>query len=161
DKPVKWPDETIHPVQEKAEDVVSVNVDVPELTPYYGAFIVKDIEIKPSPLWMRNYLIAAGIRPIDNAVDITNYVLIAFGLPVHAFVFGRPGSDSSVVRRANDGETITTLDAQKRRLSSEHSVIANGKEPVALAGVMGGANTEVQDGTTTVFLEAAYFAPFT
>src|SRR5699024_8339926 len=161
DKPVKWPDETIHPVQEKAEDVVSVNVDVPELTPYYGAFIVKDVEIKPSPLWMRNYLIAAGIRPINNVVDITNYVLIEYGQPLHAFDFDRLGSDSIVVRRAKDGETITTLDDQKRRLSSEHVVITNGKETVALAGVMGGANTEVHDGTTTVLLEAAYFDPFT
>src|SRR5699024_11828596 len=139
--------------------VVLVNVYVPELTPYYGASIVKDVEINPSPLWMRNYLIAAGIRPINNVVDITNYVLIEYGQPLHAFDFDRLGSDSIVVRRAKDGETITTLDDQKRRLSSEHLVITNGKETVALAGVMSGANTEDHDRTTSDVIRGADLHP--
>src|SRR5699024_8773724 len=102
-----------------------------------------------------------SIRPINNVVDITNYVLIEYGQPLHAFDFDRLRPDSIVVRRAEDGETITTLDDQKRRLSSEQLVITKGKQPGALAGVMVGANTEVHGGTTTVLLEGAYLDPLT
>jgi len=100
---------------------------------------------------------AAGIRPISNVVDITNYVLLEYGQPLHAFDYDLFGSKEVVVRRAKDGETIVTLDDQERTLSSDHLVITNGKEPVAIAGVMGGATSEVHAGTTTVLLEAAYF----
>jgi len=157
DKPVHLPDEEISEADEAAKDYISVEVDAPDLNPYYGAFVIKDIEIKPSPLWMRNYLMAAGIRPINNVVDITNYVLIEYGQPLHAFDYDRFASEKIVVRRAKENETMITLDDQERILSAEQLVITNGNEPTALAGVMGGANTEVTSETKTVLLEAAYF----
>ncbi|WP_026701438.1 phenylalanine--tRNA ligase subunit beta [Salibacterium aidingense] len=144
---------------ESASDYISVQVDVPEDNPYYGAKVVKNIVISASPQWIQNRLTAAGIRPINNVVDITNYVLMEYGQPLHAFDLDKLGSSEIVVRRAQDGESMTTLDEEERTLSSEHMVITNGKEPAALAGVMGGAFSEVQEDTTTVLLEAAYFKP--
>ncbi|WP_158736633.1 phenylalanine--tRNA ligase subunit beta [Alteribacillus sp. YIM 98480] len=157
DREVHQPDCTFTAADQSAAEAVSVQVDVPEDNPYYGAKIIQDISIGPSPLWMQNRLTAAGIRPINNVVDITNYVLLEYGQPLHAFDFDRFGSNEVVVRRANEEETITTLDEEVRTLSAEHMVITNGKEPTALAGVMGGAFSEVQEDTTTILLEAAYF----
>ncbi|WP_182200376.1 phenylalanine--tRNA ligase subunit beta [Paraliobacillus salinarum] len=159
DVDVKLPDTSVSMIEAKATDEVGLTVDAPELNPYYAAFVIKDIKVGPSPLWMRNYLIAAGIRPINNVVDITNYVLLEYGQPLHAFDFDTFGSDEIVVRRAKQNETMTTLDDQTRDLTTDHLVITNGQEPTALAGVMGGANAEVSDTTTTVLLEAAYFDP--
>ncbi|MCT2535065.1 phenylalanine--tRNA ligase subunit beta [Aquibacillus koreensis] len=159
DKPVQIPDETVAAVEEKASDYVSVKVEDAELNPYYGAFVIKDIKVGPAPLWMRNYLIAAGIRPINNVVDITNYVLLEYGQPLHAFDYDQFGSKEIVVRRAKQAETMVTLDDQERTLKTDHLVITNGEVPTALAGVMGGANSEVSNETTTVLLEAAYFSP--
>lgn len=158
-QPLQLPDETVKPADdnEHASAYIDVKVDAKELNPYYGAFVVKDVQIKPSPLWMRNYLIASGIRPINNVVDITNYVLLEYGQPLHAFDYDRLGTKEIVVRCAHENETIVTLDGQKRTLSPHHLVITNGTEPVALAGVMGGANTDVQENTSTIVLEAAYF----
>ncbi|WP_138415416.1 phenylalanine--tRNA ligase subunit beta [Aquibacillus sediminis] len=159
DVPIRFPEENVKTAEEQAVDYVSVKVEDSDANPYYGAFVVKDIEIGPSPLWMRNYLIAAGIRPINNVVDITNYVLLEYGQPLHAFDFDKFGSKEIVVRRAQQDEKIQTLDDQERTLSSEHLVITNGQEPTAIAGVMGGAESEVSEQTTTVLLEAAYFDP--
>ncbi|QDP40812.1 phenylalanine--tRNA ligase subunit beta [Radiobacillus deserti] len=159
DLPIKLPDVEVNPSDGKASDKVSVLVEAQDLNPYYGAFVIENIEVGPSPLWMKNYLIAAGIRPINNVVDITNYVLLEYGQPLHAFDYDQFGSNEVVVRRAKDGEVIQTLDEQERKLSTDHLVITNGKDPVALAGVMGGANSEVSDQTKTVLLEAAYFSP--
>ncbi|WP_085991740.1 phenylalanine--tRNA ligase subunit beta [Oceanobacillus senegalensis] len=158
DKEVHLPHETVDVLEDESTgDYISVEVQAPELNPYYGAFVIKDVEIKASPLWMRNYLMAAGVRPINNVVDITNYVLMEYGQPLHAFDYDRFSSDKIVVRRAADGETMITLDDQERVLSEERLVITNGKVPTALAGVMGGANTEVTEETTNVLLEAAFF----
>ncbi|WP_058307153.1 phenylalanine--tRNA ligase subunit beta [Gracilibacillus massiliensis] len=157
DVPIRLPHTNYHAAEEKTGDHVAVKVEASEQNPYYGAFLVKDVKVGASPLWMRNFLMAAGIRPINNVVDITNYVLLEYGQPLHAFDYDKFGSNEVVVRMANDGETIVTLDEQERTLSSEHLVITNGKEPVALAGVMGGTETEVSDKTSTVLLEAAYF----
>lgn len=151
------PDETYTTTDEQATDLVSVKVEATDDNPYYGAFVAKNVTIKPAPLWMRNYLMAAGIRPINNVVDITNYVLLEYGQPLHAFDLDKFGSDQIVVRRATDNETFITLDEETRTLSNEHLVITNGQTPQALAGVMGGFESEVSDATTTVLLEAAYF----
>ena len=143
------------------QDYVTVHVEDDDLCPYYGAFVVKNVEIAPAPLWMQNYLLAAGVRPINNVVDITNYVLLEYGQPLHAFDYDLLDSKEIVVRRAKDGEEIVTLDDQTRSLSKEHLLITNGKEGIAMAGVMGGANTEVNDETRNILIEAALFNPFT
>ncbi|WP_163539727.1 phenylalanine--tRNA ligase subunit beta [Gracilibacillus sp. YIM 98692] len=159
DVPIRLPQNSVRTVEEKATDHVSVQVEAQENNPYYGAFIINDVQVGPSPLWLRNYLIAAGIRPINNVVDITNYVLLEYGQPLHAFDFDKFGSNQVVVRQAKEQEKMYTLDDQERTLSSEHLVITNGSTPQALAGVMGGADSEVSDQTTTILLEAAYFDP--
>ncbi|TWI57020.1 phenylalanine--tRNA ligase subunit beta [Halalkalibacter nanhaiisediminis] len=146
---------------EQAADYISVAIEADEDNPYYGATIIKDVKVGPSPLWLQTRLMAAGIRPISNVVDVTNYVLLEYGQPLHAFDYDRFGSKEVVVRRAKDQEKIVTLDDQERILTSDHLVITNGKEPVAIAGVMGGATSEVQADTTTILLEAAYFHPVT
>lgn len=142
---------------EKASDYISIKVEAKEANPLYAAKIIKGVKIGPSPLWLQNALIASGIRPINNVVDITNYVLIEYGQPLHAFDLDRFGSNEVVVRFAKDGEEIVTLDDVKRKLSSEHLLITNGMEATAVAGVMGGAFSEVREDTTNVLLEAAYF----
>lgn len=154
---IRFPEVVINHTAEKASDVISVKIEAKEDNPYYGAMVIKNVSVAPSPLWMQNRLIAAGIRPINNIVDITNYVLLEYGQPLHAFDYDRFGSKEVVVRRAKDGEEIVTLDDATRKLNSSHLVITNGEVPVAVAGVMGGATSEVQEDTTTVLLEAAYF----
>ncbi|MCM3442837.1 phenylalanine--tRNA ligase subunit beta [Metabacillus halosaccharovorans] len=154
---VKYPEISYENSSEKASDLVDVKVDAPEDNPIYIAKVIKNVTIAPSPLWMQTRLMAAGIRPHNNVVDITNFVLLEYGQPLHAFDYDRLGSKEILVRRAQDGEKIVTLDDQERTLTSEHLVITNGTEPVALAGVMGGANSEVQSDTKTVLLESALF----
>ncbi|OCA81778.1 MULTISPECIES: phenylalanine--tRNA ligase subunit beta [unclassified Bacillus (in: firmicutes)] len=157
-KEVKVPEVTVKSGSEKAEDYVSVKVDAPEQNPLYIAKIIKDVKVGPSPLWLQSRLMKSGIRPHNNVVDITNFILLEYGQPLHAFDYDRLQSKEIVVRMAHEGEKLTTLDEAERTLSGDHLVITNGKEAIALAGVMGGANSEVVDGTTTVLLEAAYFA---
>lgn len=157
DQPLQLPSEEVEVTDEDAADYIKVEVEAKDLNPYYGAFVIKDIEVKDSPLWMKNHLIAAGIRPINNVVDITNFVMLEYGQPLHAFDYDRLQSENIVVRRAKDGEKLVTLDEQERTLTEEHLVITDGEKPVALAGVMGGLDTEVHEKTKTVLLEAAYF----
>ncbi|MDQ0975601.1 phenylalanyl-tRNA synthetase beta chain [Neobacillus niacini] len=154
---VKLPEIDVQPVTEKATDYITVKVEANEDNPLYAAKVIKNVKIGPAPLWMQTRLMSAGIRPHNNVVDITNYILLEYGQPLHAFDYDRLGSREILVRRANDGEKFTTLDDVERTLTSDHLVITNGTEPVALAGVMGGANSEVTSDTTTVLLEAAYF----
>ncbi|MBM7701265.1 phenylalanine--tRNA ligase subunit beta [Metabacillus iocasae] len=156
-KDVKHPEVAVEETTEKAADYVSVKVEASEDNPLYVARIVKNVKIGPSPLWMQTRLMASGIRPHNNVVDITNYILLEYGQPLHAFDYDRFGSKEVLVRRAKAGEKIITLDDQERALTEAHLVITNGTEPVALAGVMGGANSEVQEDTTTVLLESAFF----
>ncbi|MCG7335442.1 phenylalanine--tRNA ligase subunit beta [Sporosarcina sp. ACRSM] len=144
---------------EKAEDVLKLRVDAIEENPMYVAKVVKNVKIAESPLWLQNRLMAAGVRPHNNVVDITNFVLMEYGQPLHAFDYDRLETGEIAVRLAEEGEKITTLDETERTLKSHNLVITNGHEPVAVAGVMGGLNSEVHDGTTTVVIESAYFAP--
>jgi phenylalanyl-tRNA synthetase beta chain len=147
----------IESTEVRAKEFISVNIESLEDNPYYGAKVIKNIKVKPSPLWLQNRLISAGIRPHNNVVDVTNYVLLEYGQPLHAFDYDRFDSKEVLIRRAKAGETIVTLDDEERELTEEHLVITNGKGPVAVAGVMGGADSEVREDTTTVLLEAAYF----
>jgi|AntAceMinimDraft_18_1070375.scaffolds.fasta_scaffold01470_7 phenylalanyl-tRNA synthetase beta chain len=125
---------------------------------YYGQ-IIRNVTVKESPNWMKARLIASGIRPINNIVDITNYVLIEYGQPMHAFDYDKLNSDTIMVRRAENDEILITLDEQERKLNEHDVVISNGTKVVALAGVMGGFETEVDSSTKTILLEAAIFDP--
>lgn len=125
---------------------------------YYSVGILKDIKIKSSPNWMKKRLIASGIRSISNVVDITNYVLLEYGIPLHAFDLNKIDGYLSV-RRAKEGEKIITLDGVERNLTNDSVLIATKKEGVCLAGVFGGQNSEIDDSTTAIALEAAYFVP--
>ncbi|MBW8351201.1 phenylalanine--tRNA ligase subunit beta [Bacillus sp. IITD106] len=156
-KDVQLPEITTNTSSEKAEDYISVRVDAKEENPLYTAKIIKNVKIGPSPLWLQTRLMSAGIRPHNNVVDVTNYILLEYGQPLHAFDYDRFGSKEVVVRLANEGEKIVTLDDTERTLTADELVITNGTEPVALAGVMGGANSEVGNDTTTILLESAYF----
>lgn len=156
-KEVKLPQPKVTTSEEKAEDYISISVEAKEDNPLYVARVVKNVKIGPSPLWLQTRLMAEGIRPHNNVVDITNYILLEYGQPLHAFDYDRLGSKEILVRRANNGEKISTLDDVERTLTNEHLVITNGTVPVALAGVMGGANSEVKNDTTTVLIESAYF----
>lgn len=144
-------------MSETASDYIDVEVTDTKDTPTYQIRIIKDVKIAESPLWLQNRLMNEGIRPINNVVDVTNYILLLFGQPLHAFDYDKLNSKKILVRRANKGEELITLDGEKRELSSENIVITNGDVPVALAGVMGGADSEITDGTTTVALESALF----
>lgn len=154
---VKLPETDVQEVSDKATEAISVRVDAKEAAPLYTLKVIRNVKIGPSPLWMQVRLMAEGIRPHNNVVDITNYILLEYGQPLHAFDYDKLGSKEIVVRMAHEGEKIVTLDDQERTLKSSHLVITNGTVPVAMAGVMGGANSEVSDSTTTVLLESAYF----
>ena len=142
---------------DKIDNYLNVKIDAPELCQRYMARVVKNVKIEPSPLWLRMRLRASGVRPINNIVDITNYVMLEYGQPMHAFDYKCLDDSSIIVRRAADGENFKSLDDQDHTLDSSMLVIADGKKPVALAGVMGGANSEISDSTTTVVFESACF----
>ncbi len=141
------------------KDLISVRNDAPERCPHYGAAAVRGLEIGPSPAWMRWRLHRLGIRPISNVVDITNWLLLEFGQPMHAFDLARVKGATIVIRTAEQGEALTTLDGVKRSLDADDLVICDGSGPTALAGVMGGGDSEIHDGSTEVLLECAYFTP--
>ena len=137
---------------------IAITIEAPDLCPrYVGA--VADVTVGPSPAWMQTRLTAAGVRPISNIVDITNYILLELGQPMHAFDITHLAGGQIVVRRAAPGERLTTLDGQDRALSTDMLVIADANRPVAVAGVMGGGNSEVGAQTRTIVFESAYFAP--
>ncbi len=137
--------------------MLDVKVEEPSLCYNYSARIVKNVRVKPSPRWMRERLRAMGVRPINNIVDITNYVMLEYGQPMHAFDLRFIDEAKIRVRLARDGETITTLDGADRTLTSKNLVIADAHKPVAIAGVMGGEYSGIMDDTTTIVFESACF----
>jgi len=154
---VKYPEIEYHTSSEKAGDLLKLRVEDLQANPMYVAKVVKNVKIAESPMWLQHRLMAAGVRPHNNVVDVTNYILMEYGQPLHAFDYDSLATGEIVVRKATEGEKITTLDDQERTLKATDLVITNGKEPVAIAGVMGGANSEVTETTTTVVIESAYF----
>ncbi len=142
---------------DKIENYLTVGIEAPDLCYRYAARVVKNVKIGPSPLWMRRRLRAAGVRPINNIVDITNYVMLEYGQPMHAFDYTMLDGAAIRVRRAADGECFKSLDDQDHVLDSSMLVIADEKKACALAGVMGGANSEIKDETATVVFESACF----
>ena len=159
DRPLKLHTPVVKGVKDgdKIGNYLSVKIDAPDLCYRYMARVVKNVKIEPSPLWLRMRLRASGVRPINNIVDITNYIMLEYGQPMHAFDYGCLNGSSIIVRRANDGESFMSLDDQEHTLDSSMLVIADNDRAVALAGVMGGANSEIKDTTTTVVFESACF----
>lgn len=142
---------------DKIDNYLSVEVTDSKLCPRYTARVVKNVKIAPSPLWLRMRLRASGVRPINNIVDITNYVMLEYGQPMHAFDYSCLGGKKIIVRTAADGENFKSLDDTDHTLNHKNLVIADEKKAVALAGVMGGANSEITDSTATVVFESATF----
>lgn len=150
---------TFQGIDGNIQDALQVEIQNKEKCPRYAAGIVKNVKIAPSPRWMRERLRASGVRPINNLVDITNYVMLEYGQPMHAFDLRYVKDGKIVVRNAAEGETITTLDGVTRTLSPEMLVIADTEKPIAVAGVMGGEYSGIMEDTNTVVFESAYFEP--
>src|SRR5207245_5997317 len=140
---------------------VAIMVQDIERCPRYIGRLFRDVQLGESPAWLKARLTGAGMRPISNVVDVTNYVMLALGNPLHAFDYDKLAGGRIVVRRAQPGEEIRTLDGQVRKLDPRDLMIADGEHAIALAGVMGGEETEVTDATANVLLEAANFEPVT
>lgn len=174
-KPLRIPEFQVPSSASRVDDLVSVRLDDPELCPRYTARIVRGVKIGPSPDWLRQTLEKVGVRSISNVVDVTNYVMLETGQPLHAFDYhliakpraaGVPPTDQPsaekptiIVRRAQPGELFVTLDGQKRTLTSDNLLIADEEKGIALAGVMGGQNTEINEQTADVLIESACFKP--
>jgi len=156
-KPLTVPAADIRESEKPAE--VLVEVAVPDLCPRYAARVIRNVKVTPSPEWLANRLKTVGIRPINNVVDITNYVLMEFGHPLHAFDLSKISKSRILVDLAREGEVFTTLDGIERSLSAQMLTIRDAAGPVALAGIMGGLDSEVTGDTVDVFLESAYFDP--
>ncbi len=157
-KKVKMPDLSFKEEKESVKDNFKLTVDT-DNCPYYLAKLVRDVKIGESPDFIKKRLISAGMRPINNVVDISNYVMLEFGQPLHFFDKDRLGNNV-LVRMAKDGEEITTLDKKQRTLTSNDIVITDGEKPVCIAGVMGGENTEVENDTKNILIESAIFNPY-
>ncbi len=156
---VRYPSLDVPEEGPPAAELARVDVLDPDLCPRYSAMIIRGVKVGPSPRWLQERLAAAGVRPISNVVDVTNYVMLEMGQPLHAFDLHKVKDRHILVRRAHAGETLTTLDGVERRLGPDMLLIADPTGGIGLAGVMGGANTEISDETTDILLEAANFNP--
>lgn len=153
------PEITLRETGSPVETLASVIIQDPDLCPRYAARVVRKVKIGPSPLWLRQRLQAQGIRAINNIVDVTNFVMLEHGQPLHAFDYDRLEGHRIVVRRARPGEPFTTLDGQNHALRADMLLICDAARGVALAGIMGGLNSEITPATTAVLIESAYFQP--
>ncbi|MDO4670517.1 MAG: phenylalanine--tRNA ligase subunit beta [Aerococcus sp.] len=150
-------DESPYTLNSTETPEVRIEVENSDQVKEYNAVVVKHVHVEPSPLWLQMRLIKAGVRPINNVVDITNYLLMAYGQPLHAFDYDKLENHHIVTRQAKDGETLVTLDEEERALMADDIVITDGEKPIALAGVMGGLDTEITETTTNVLIESAIF----
>lgn len=155
-KSVHFPEKTVTEDSKPASDKISVAIESDKVATY-ASRVVENVTVQPSPQWLQNLLMNAGIRPINNVVDVTNYVLLYFGQPMHAFDLDKFEDSRIVARDAREGEKLVTLDGEERELTTEDIVITVADKPVALAGVMGGASTEIDNNSKNVVLEAAVF----
>jgi phenylalanyl-tRNA synthetase beta chain len=156
---LRLPRITLKESGERAQNLARVRIEAPDLCHRFTARVISGVTVGPSPAWLRTRLRAIGLRPISNVVDATNYVLWELGQPLHAYDYATVADSTIVVRRARADERFTTLDGQERALDASMLLIADPQRAIGLAGVMGGANTEVTAGTTRVLLESAWFAP--
>ncbi len=143
----------------RIDSLTSVRIESPEHCPRYAARLVENIAVMPSPFWLQDRLVSVGLRPVNNIVDITNFVMMETGQPLHAFDFDELAGQRIIVRCAKEGEAFTTLDKKERLLSANTLMICDGEKPVAIAGVMGGLNSEIRDNTKRVLIESACFSP--
>ncbi|MFR6259053.1 MAG: phenylalanine--tRNA ligase subunit beta, partial [Anaerovoracaceae bacterium] len=159
-KPFKYPDIDIKEENGEGEskDYVSVDIKNPESCKRYVARIVTDVKVQQSPWWLQKRLMYAGMRPINNIVDITNFVMLEYGQPIHAFDINQVKGGRIIVENAKDGEKFTTLDNTERTLSDDMLLIKDAERGIAIAGVMGGLNSEIEDDTTTIIVESANFS---
>ena len=157
DKPFVAPEVNVKECDDKIEDYISVEVKDKDLCPRFCARVVKNIKIEPSPQWMQRRLAASGIRPINNLVDITNYVMEEYGQPMHAYDLDKIEGKKIIVKRASEGDTFMTLDGQERKLDGEMLMINDAVKPIGIAGIMGGENSKITDEVKTVCFEAATF----
>ena len=157
--PLKLPEVNMPSGTTDIHNLTSVTIEAPDLCPRYAARVIRGVKIAPSPDWLQRRLEAIGVGTINNIVDITNYVLMEYGHPLHAFDYHRLTENRIVVRRARPGETLKTIDGEERKLTPDMLVIADAENSVALAGVMGGFDSEITDQTVDVLLESAYFHP--
>jgi phenylalanyl-tRNA synthetase beta chain len=153
------PDATVQTVKQKTSEATSVTIECPDLCPQYIARVIQGVQVGPSPEWMQQRLRTLGITPINNIVDVTNYVLMECGQPLHTFDYEQLAERRIVVRRARKGEAIEAIDHKTYPLSEQMCVIADARSPVAIGGVMGGAATEISEGTVNILVETANFAP--
>ncbi len=156
---IQYPDMSLSDSGDDITNFTSVAIKAPDHCPRYAARLLTDITVGPSPFWLADRLVSVGMKPISNIVDITNFVLMETGQPLHAFDYDRLAENRIVVRRANEGESFTTLDMNERKLTSDMLMICDGEKPVAVGGVMGGLNSEIEQTTTKVLIESAYFDP--
>jgi len=157
--PFHFPHVAVKEMEPDAHALASVEIDAPDLCPRFSARVITALTVRPSPPWLQQRLRAVGLRPINNLVDATNYVMWELGQPLHAFDYDRVAERKIVVRRARTGERITTLDGQVRSLGPDMAMVCDPTRALAVGGVMGGADSEVTDRTTSVLLEAAYWDP--
>src|SRR5215510_5995383 len=158
-KAARTPEAKVIEAKTRTSDVTSVEILAPELCPRYTARVIKGVKIGPSPAWLARRIESVGQRSVNNVADITNYVMLEMGQPLHAFDLHQLRGERIVVRTARSGEKITTLDGEERDLNPEMLVIADAERPVAIAGIKGGEDSGITDKTVDVLLEAAYFAP--
>ncbi|UCD79844.1 MAG: phenylalanine--tRNA ligase subunit beta [Desulfobacterales bacterium] len=156
---LKYPDYAIEDKADTIHKLSSVIIEAPDHCPRYSARLVENVKVEASPLWLKDRLASVGLRPINNIVDITNFVMMETGQPLHAFDFDLLAENRIVVRLASQGEKFATLDEKERTLESEMLMICDGEKAVAVGGVMGGLNSEIEDDTTRVLIEGAYFNP--
>src|SRR6185437_8144897 len=156
---LRRPETAMKEMGKAADKQMTLEVRDPDLCPRYTARVVRDVKIGPAPQWMADRLTAAGMRPINNVVDITNYVMLELGQPLHAFDYDKVTDHTIIVRRATPGEQLTTLDDVTRTLTDEMLLITDPAGPTVIAGIFGGSRVEVTDETTNILLEAAHFAP--
>ena len=157
--PLKLPQVELNEDETDIQEITSVTIEAPDLCPRYAARVIRGVKVGQSPAWLQQRLESVGVGVINNIVDITNFVLMEYGQPLHAFDYHKLAENRIVVRRAAAGENLTTLDEIDRELTSDMLVIADAEKPVALAGVMGGYDSEITETTADVLLESAYFNP--
>jgi phenylalanyl-tRNA synthetase beta chain len=149
------------PTSGQADSLTAVDVETPELCPRYTARVIRNVKVGPSPQWLVDYLEAVGLRSVNNVVDVTNFVLLEYAQPLHSFDYNKLAEHRIVVRRAREGETLVSIDETTCKLTPEMLIIADAEKPVAIAGIMGGLDTEVTEATTHILLESAQFDPLT